>query len=336
MNRTVILAALAALWAAASVAPAAAQPAAADPLPAALRDLAAQDLTLARIGHRLTVANAPLCDERMPATGLVLHALAQYPASWRGAARDVFAFESPLSVEVVVPGAPAAAAGMAANDGIAAIAGVAVPQTPPRDDELGSALRDRFENLLIHLPAEEPVQIATWRGGKTGTTTVLPAAACRARFEVLAKDSNLARSNGEIVQLSSRHLRRYNEDEVAVIVAHELAHIVLHHRRRLAAAGVNAIRRSASGRDGRLNRRVEQEADLLSVHLLRNAGWPADLAPRFMRKHGGDFDGLLRSGIYPSPEARAKAMEAEIAAIPAYAPQVHIPPLVATRDEPLL
>jgi predicted Zn-dependent protease len=159
--------------------------------------------------------------------------------------------------------------------------------------------------------------------------------ACRARFEVVAGKDWLARSDGQIVQVASGIVAKMTESEVAVITAHELAHIVLHHRRRLSAAGVSKGMFAEFGASGRLNRQAEEEADRLAAVLLRNAGYPLDVGPRFFRDHSKRFGGLLRKRTHAAPEARARAMEAEIAAIPPSAGAVWIPALVSSRDQPM-
>lgn len=145
-----------------------------------------------------------------------------------------------------------------------------------------------------------------------------------------------ASADGTIVQIGSRFFERYTDDEVAVVVAHELAHNILRHRARLDEAKISRGMLSELGRNGRLIRRTEDEADLLGLHLLRNAGYDPASAPRFWRAHGGDIDGgLFRSRTHASSKARAQALEAEIANLPADAGKPYRPPVLATRDQPL-
>ena len=83
-------------------------------------------------------------------------------------------------------------------------------------------------------------------------------------------------------------------------------------------------------------RLTEDQADLLGMHLMRNAGYDPQLAVRFWREHGGDVDGgLFRSRTHPSSKARAQAIADEIARIPAGAPIPYVPPILAERDRPL-
>jgi len=91
------------------------------------------------------------------------------------------------------------------------------------------------------------------------------------------------------------------------------------------------------GRNRRLNRQVEEEADRMSVHLLANAGYDPAIAPVFWRSRLGKRagGGLFRSGTYPSPGGRARLIEAEIASYlgPARSPD-HAAHLLAGRDVP--
>ena len=105
-----------------------------------------------------------------------------------------------------------------------------------------------------------------------------------------------------------RFFERFDDEAIAAVVAHELAHTVLRHRIRLEAAGVKWGLLAQFGRNARLFRRTEEEADRLSVHLLRNAGYDPRVAVRFWREHGGEIDGgLFRGATHPSAETRAEA-----------------------------
>jgi hypothetical protein len=296
--------------------------------------LRAVDLRLATIAHRLVTANAALCRERQPATGAVLHALDQYEPAGREVARRVFGFAAPVAIEAVVPGSPAAAAGLAQNDGVVAIGDRAMPA--PTTDNATSATRDAALALLAAEPADAPTRWRVTRGGAERALTAAAAPGCRAAFEVLLGPKLAASSDGRIVQIGVRFFERYTDAEVAVVVAHELAHTVLRHRVRLEAAGVKWGLLAEFGRNRRLFRRTEDEADLLGLHLLRNAGYDPASAPAFWRAHGDAVGGgFFRARTHGSAGARAAALEAEIARLPADAPRPFTPPVLATRDQPL-
>lgn len=305
--------------------------------------LTAQDLTLLRgydkrlatIGYRLATGNVALCSDRAPTPGWALHAIDQYPASLRPLARQVFGFAHPVAVEAVVDGAPAAAAGVSPDDGLVAVGGS--PTAEPRDDaDASSATRDAATQAIAAQPAAAPLTVTLARGAATRTVTIAASPGCRSQFEILLGPAMEASADGRIVQIGVRFFERYDDDQIAAVVAHELSHNILRHRARLEAAGVRWGLLAEFGRNGRLFRRTEEDADLLSVTLLRNAGYDPHAAARFWREHGGDVDGgFFRARTHPSSRARAEAIEAEIARIPADAGPTYRPPVLATRDQPL-
>lgn len=295
--------------------------------------LRAADLRLATIGYRLTTANVPLCRKLAPTPGFVVHSLGQYDPGLRGAARAAFGFETPVAVEAVVAGSAAARAGVVADDSLVAVDGQAFANDPP-GAVAGSGARDAAAALLARQPVGEPLRLELLHGGRRRVAIVPASPGCRARFELVLGPKMTAQSDGDIVQIGVRFLERYDDAQVAAVVAHELAHVVLDHRARLEAAGVSKGVLAEVGRNGRLNRRAEDEADLLSVHLMRNAGYDPQGAVVFWRDHGGDVDGgLFRSRTHGSSRARAKAIGEELGRVPADAPLPYVPPVLATRDE---
>lgn len=299
---------------------------------AALRDV---DGRMAAIAYRLTTGNAALCRRLAPTPGWAIHALGQYDPALREQARRSFGFETPIAVEAVVPGSPAAAAGVRPGDSIVSVDGVTLDGAAPGKDT-NSAARDAAVEAIAGLPAAQPLAVTLLRDGHSRTMRIAASPGCRSAFEVVLGPKMEASADGRIVQIGVRFFERYTDDEVAVVVAHELAHNILRHRERLDAAGVKRGLLAEVGRNGRLFRLTEDQADLLGMYLLRNAGYDPQVAVRFWRAHGGDVDGgLFRSRTHPSSAARAKALEAEIARIPADAPRSYVPGIVAEAERPL-
>ena len=297
--------------------------------------LRAVDGRMAGIAYRLTTANAALCRELAPTPGWAIHAIDQYDAPLRDQARKSFGFETPIAVEAVVPGSPAATAAVREGDSIVAIDGKRIDDGAP-GKAANSARRDTMVETIAALPARQPLRVDLLRDGKPRSVTIAASPGCRSAFEVLLGPGMDASADGRIVQIGVRFFERYTDDEVAVVVAHELAHNILHHARRLDAAGVKRGLLSEVGRNGRLFRLTEDQADQLGMYLLRNAGYDPRIAVNFWRDHGGDVDGgLFRSRTHPSSAARARVLEAEIARIPADAPKPYVPPIIATVDQPL-
>jgi hypothetical protein len=292
------------------------------------------DGRMAAIAYRLTTANAALCRALAPTPGWAIHSLGQYDPALRDQARASFGFETPIAVEAVVPGSAAAKAGVRAGDSIVSVDGRPIGSGAPGKDA-SSAARDAAVEQIAGLPADRPLLVELTREGRTRTVTIPASPGCRSAFEVLLGPGMTASADGRIVQIGVRFFERYTDDEVAVVVAHELSHNILRHAARLDAAGVKRGLLSEVGRNGRLFRLTEDQADLLGAYLLRNAGYDPQIAVRFWRDHGGDVDGgLFRSRTHPASSARAKTLEAAIATMPA-GHGFYAPPLAAEADRPL-
>jgi len=317
------------------ITPAIAAAGGAHPTDSVLERLRAQDAAIGAVAYRLVTANVALCDEIMPATGAVLHARNQYAQSVADRVQQVFGFAAPIAIAAIVPGSPADRAGLLSGDSVLAVAGIE-PPAADNDGKPDTLVRDGLENRLTVLPAGAAMVWRVLRGGTERMVTVMPQPACRARFELVPGQRLIARNNGELIQMSAGYLDLLESGPFAAAVAHELAHSVLQHRRRLAAAGVSKGLLAEFGRNGRLNRQVEREADALSVHLLRNAGYDPAVAVELWERHGGQIGGgLLRSRTHDSSTERIRLLRAEIAAIPIGAPIPFVPPVVQRRRDPL-
>lgn len=297
--------------------------------------LRANDLRLASVGERLAVANRALCRDQRAWAGLVLHTLDQYQPAVRADAEAVFAFPAPVTVEVVLPGGAAADAGIVANDGLLAFGGQPFVQVPPKMNAVATTqARDAAEGAVATLVPGVPVAVRLKQGNVDRIVNLTPRAGCRARFEV--HEVNEAAADGSIVQVGAAYMDVFDAKALPVIVAHELAHIILKHRARMEAAGVRFGAFSEFGRSGRLHRQAEAEADLLSVYLLYNAGYDPRDAAAFWRGPGRSLDGgLFRSRAYPSWRDRAAALDAEAAKIPASGRGPVVPPMIALADQPM-
>lgn len=299
--------------------------------------LRAADLRLATIAYRLTSANAPLCDRLQPQIGMPIQALTQFGADARPNATAAFGFVSNVVVEAVVPNAPAARAGIVAGDAILSIAGRAQPALPPAGVAATPADRDAAEAIVADAAVGRPVMLEIQRGGRRMTIAVPGDAGCRSRFEILLGSGLEASADGSVVQIGERYFERFTDTEIAVIVAHELAHNILRHRDRLDAAKVSRGLTAELGRNGRLIRQTEDDADRLGVYLLANAGYDPAAAPKFWREKGGVIDGgLFRSRTHAASKARATTLDPVVRAIVADGARPIVPrDLLATRDRPL-
>lgn len=295
-----------------------------------MEQLQAQDVRLAVIADRIMAANAALCSQTMPITGLSLHSADQYGAD---AARVLFP-SGPIAAALVLPGSPAEQAGLRSGDALLAIGARSLASLVPPDD---GHLREAAFALLASQAPGEPLAITARRGGETIAATISAPRGCRALVEIVTGEGMMGRSDGRVIQISLTLAAMLDDDGLAAIFAHELAHVVLLHRNRLEAAGVDKGLLGEFGRNQQLNRQVEVEADRMSVHLLANAGFDPALAPAFWNSVTGQRagGGLLRSFIYPSATARGDLIAREIALYLPLGPAPTWPGhLLALRDRP--
>lgn len=279
-----------------------------------LQHLRDSDLRVATVGYRLLTRNHALCPKRGSATGLVLHSLRQYGNAVREEALHEWKFPSPVSVEAIVPGSPAQVAGLRPSDGIEAVNDRRFA-SGGEDRTNATSQRDQLEQYLSGLDNTSLIKIYISRDGKSITSDLKPSPACSSRIEVVAGEAIKARSDGKTIQIGQGFAQRLDDEELAFVLAHELAHTIRGHRETLASLESSGTRAAKRQRQS-LARQFEDEADLLALHLLQNAGWDPGTAPRFMRTKGREFDLLLPGGTHRRASERAKRMEEAIARRP--------------------
>jgi hypothetical protein len=271
-------------------------PAHADSDLAALQQL---DGRVQSVGWRLARGNAAFCKRKAPAIGLQLHDVYNYrdPA----AVRRALGLASDIAVEAVAAGGPAANAGLAANDSLSEIAGErGLPAVKPGDYARLARLNDRMDAVLA---LTGQVALTVLRRSGPAHLTIVGEEACTTRFEMLT-EGNRASADGQRVVVSRKLVSFLPEDELlAGLLAHELAHNVLDHR----------VRLNAAGRSWSNVRATEREADRLSVWLLANAGYDPAAALRFMARWGPPND----NGIFSTPDhdrwrTRLRTIQAEL------------------------
>lgn len=294
----------------------------------------ASDLEMATIGWRLASANASLCDVLEPGLGLQLHTLDQFSQQMRDNARSHFKFATPVAIEGVIAGGPAAQAGLRPDDSLVRIGSVDIAASkgkPGTTDRLVAV-----QSEVAKLPPSQSIEIQAIRDGAQLTVAVQPIPVCRSRFELELADDFGASADGSMVQISSKLLDTYHGDRAAAAVAHEFSHNILHHRVRLEARGVTFGMLSGFGGSVKYFRQTELQADILSIYLLANAGYDPKVAPDFWRDFGPKHAGsIFNSRSHPHWRDRITTLEAEIARINADPQRPHVSKLIAERDEPL-
>jgi len=279
---------------------------------AALRE---QDELVARVGYRLSTANASRCARQIPASGLLFHGLEQYGADYAAHAKAFFSLGDAPGVLGVIAGSPAAKAGIRAGDALIAINGRPVEQV-----RIGGKPFDRMAAVLDQMEAAlaaGPVVLTLDRAGESVTAGFTGIPACATRYQVKPSTKLNAAADGRYVEVNAGFLATFaNEDELAAIVAHELAHNILRHREKLDAQGVSRGLFGRFGKNAAKIRATEIEADRFSLILMRDAGYRMDAAAEFWqhfeKKHG---NGIFADATHLNGRRRVDMLKEEIARI---------------------
>ena len=260
-----------------------------DPVVVAYQDLIAKDLRLATVGYHLAKGSADFCQNKWRNPGWVLHDERQYPDL--GLARRVFTFRQPISIAAVVEGGPAQRAGLTPGDGLFGADGSVVwygpaPKRHQPSSERIDGLRDEFATRLSE-DRPIPFQIDTANGRRDFLLD--SPVICASDFWVDARAKRDAGADGVRVRVTSGLIDYVlDDDELAAVVAHEMAHNLLDHR-----PLIEATKRGKT----KVIKATEAEADRLSVWLMANAGYDPEAAITFWQRYG-KATGL---GIFSAP-----------------------------------
>lgn len=278
---------------------------------ARLTALRALDARVATIGHRLAVASRDLCADQAWLPGIVIHDLAQYGGADRAAAARLFGLGDGPAVLALAEGGPAARAGLRADDRLVALDGVRLAAFAPGPDPSFAGVERSLEAIDIAF-ADGAADLAILRGEQAMTISVAADRGCATRFQMIPSRRLNARADGRYVQLTSGIVSYVlDENELAAVAAHEFAHNILQHRRRLDAQQVQRGFFGNFGRNARLIRETEIEADRLSLYLVDRAGYDIDAAGRFWRRFGPRGLILFEAPTHPHWRSRVAALAAE-------------------------
>lgn len=272
----------------------------------ALRALQATDLRVASVAHRLATTNIKLCPNQTPQLGISLHALGQYGGVYRSVARDMFGLGDAATILAVVPGSAGDAAGLAAGDALVAVGATRLRKVPATKPQSYETVREA-EAALDNGPKTRPLKLTVMRGGTEQVFNLFAKPGCTSRVVVEPGGKLNAYADGTYVKLTSA-VAEYAiaEDELAAIIAHEMAHNLLGHQARL----------DATGRSRAAILETEIEADKFSVRLLAGAGYDPLAAARFWERFGKKTGaGIFAAGTHLRTKARVQLLRDEAAAL---------------------
>jgi hypothetical protein len=292
--------------------------------PANARNAAAQakpslemaGLRLETIGYRLAAANASRCAEPEMLTGLMLHDMGAYEPAARPAVAKALGLSYGFGVRQLVPGSSGARAGLRRNDEILALDGRDLEDFEPQ--LIGSGARydrvERFVTLLGQALAKGPAMLTVRRGATTVTLPLVGEPGCGGRFTVAPGGDLNAWADGQYVAVTTRMMNyAKSDDELAFVVAHDMAHNILHHDEH---AGGRSGLLAELGFGANAIKADEIAADSYAVGLLAAAGYDLSAPERFLRR-SGKFHWLDLATTHPGTGRRLAIVRSAIARLSA-------------------
>lgn len=246
-------------------------------------------------------------------------------------AREHFMVDEGLSVLYVVESFHPDAA-LSAGDIITAVNGQSLA---------GMSIANAHERINEETAKGVPIQLALLRDGKAATATLPSREICKYPHEIKREETLNAYADGSKVYVTASMLDFAETDnELALVMAHEISHNILEHTRRgitqklMGAIRGAVISGATGGGSGSSSyaRSYEAEADYLGIYIMSRAGFDAGQAAPFWRRMAIENPDMLGNGFantHPSTPERFVMIEKTLQDIEAK--QAEGLPLLPTR-----
>lgn len=277
-----------------------------------VRTLGAQETKLATIEYRIATANSGTCRSAQMLSGLVVHELTQYPRAARASVANAFSLHEGVGVLGIVPGSGAERAGLRIDDEILAVGDASTQDSSVWNRVQTSYDRiDSFQSNLSLALTHGPVNLAIRRGGDVLHVQLRGDAGCGGNLKFVDSAIINAWSDGRHVVLNRGivDLAR-SDDQLAFIIAHEMAHNILGHSKMTGA--------SSRGIFGQMFKSVsprseESQADIAAVNFVQAAGYDPQGGLRFLEIASKRLWWASLSFDHPSFGSRARTVAMAIA-----------------------
>ncbi len=287
-----------------------------------LQALNAVDARVAGVAWILSRANTDLCPVTRTRAGWTLQSAGQYGPELRPLAEARYGLDGDLPGLLAAPeGSPAAEAGLAPGDLILSVNG-----RPLSRGEGASESYDGLQAnivLLDEAAARGPVQLRVRRSGVEREVTVRPISACAYPTQVEVTGTLRSRADGRNIFISDGMVGiADDDDQLAFVLAHELAHAVLEHRTQPDVTGVRGASNWAITLRRGLSLSAESDADRMGLFLLTRAGFDPYAAVEFLTRYeaadrGARYAQVNVGGVYESAPVRRRALQPVLADIAA-------------------
>jgi beta-barrel assembly-enhancing protease len=233
----------------------------------------------------------------------------------------------------VVPGSPADKAGLKRGDRLISVNGFVIPNTKEAATELGKRAQEWFKkpDPVVSVYARKSAD-GSWQ---TAQAVVTPVKACDFPAFLVMQESLNAYADGKAIAIFRGMLRFANDNELSIVIGHELAHNFMGHieagQRNNVLGTIAEIIAASRGvpTQGALGAAIalayspafESEADYVGLYVLARAGIEIKDAPKFWRRMAAaNPGGISQRGMiasHPATSTRFVALEKTIQEIEA-------------------
>ena len=205
------------------------------------------------VAYPVLAENTDLCPRTRPDIGIATYSLKSYPKDMREAAAREFGAQDEPSIRRVIKGSAADKAGLKAGD-------ILLSEDSKPMTATGKSMRAQLKNGAA--------KINVRRGETQFFVNVTPREICDYKVTLSMRSTiNAYATSRSIVMTSGMMNFTQSDEELALIVAHELAHNTMAHVRKIVG---NMI---ISGFATRYTRPFESEADYVGLYYLVRAGY---------------------------------------------------------------
>lgn len=292
----------------------------------------AEQARLYNVSFPIFAANVASCGNHVrPGYGMAIWNAYSAPREFRDVAATLYGLGDALKVQTIAPHSPAVRAGLSPGDTLIAING----------QELNGARAVKSLQQIMKAAGSRPSEVVFEHKGNVRSGIIDPVSICDYPIGIDPSSVINAQTDGQVIVVTHGIMRfTETDDELALVIAHELGHNTMGHINKkmqnslagslggtaldaiLAAAGV-----SSGNQFGQLGGQLgasaysvdfEQEADYIGMYFMARAGFDTAGVANFWRRMGAEGQGSLdHNTSHPSSPARFLAIErtdAEIAA----------------------
>ena len=254
----------------------------------ALRSFHADHQRALNIFHAMSKAALPLCPgDVFHEPGLRIHSLLHYREAHWPVVKEVFGVSDDVSVWYVAPASPAASAGVQVGDIVLKLDGERVGS-----DRAGwSAFVQRMDAIT---QLGKAFEVVLRRKDEVFTLAISPALRCNVMVNLVNSENQGGFFAERTSLVTTASVRASSDDELAILLAHDIAHTLRHRDTasaartdgalaKLALAGRQLAKLDASNTgDKALIREVE--ADYIGLYILALSGRPYTGAADYWRR----------------------------------------------------